>query len=186
MQQADRTTLAARVRTLRAAYDAQPRSARAELERVRDPDLLRTEGAAWRLLTTALPGLDETDLGPLVPVLFLFRYATHRAADAGRPFRFGAWMRDTLDPTLGTRLVTRLARAQEPSDLTHQVERVLRAAKGAVEWGELGAELVLWTRGEGARRRVVSDWMMHYHVVPKRDANDDETDTNEGTDDDHE
>ena len=43
------------------------------------------------------------------------------------PFRFGTWLRTALDPTLGARLFTRLARAETTGDLTHQVARVLRA-----------------------------------------------------------
>lgn len=171
------------VRLLRAAYDAAPRGTRADLERVRDADLLRTEGAAWKLLTEALPGLDAADLGRLVPVLYLFRFAAQRAPGE-TPFRFGTWLRTALDPTLGARLFTRLARAETTGDLTHQVARVLRAAKGSVEWGALGAELVAWTMGEGARRRVVADWMMDYYVAPRGDTTDEPHDTNEDDDDD--
>lgn len=175
-ERADRTTWAARVRTLRDAYDGLPRSARAEIERPRAVELLRTEGAAWQLLTEVFPDLDEGALGLLILPLYLFRFTTSaRVGDA--PFRFGAWAQTALDATLGARLMKQVLRATDRDDLAHQVERLLRAAKKpAIEWGELGADLLFWGFGNGARERIVRAWTMDYYVRtrPAADTNNDD------------
>ncbi len=157
-----------RVRTLRTAYDNLRPGDRAEIVRPRDAERLRTEGAAWWLMTRALPQVDNDSLGMLIPVLYLFAFARPVLTPTpDEPFYFGAWMRRALEPTLRDSLMRKVARAGDVRDLTHHMARVLRAAHGAVEWGAFGADLVFWTMGGDARQRVLAGWMSRYYGSPR-------------------
>ncbi len=154
---------------LRDAYDALPSGGRADLK-TPNADVLRTEGAAWSLLTRVYRSeldagtMTERDLGLLIVPLWLFPLAAHDPHDADA-FRFGAWLRNVYPGTRGENLLRQLLGARTPKALLRHTADALGGAgrRSAVAWGALGAHLVFWQFAGRPRTIVLEQWASAFY-----------------------
>lgn len=167
------------MREMRERYDDDDfdRGDRATLRRCRTVAEVELEGAFWHLVASAARKLGVLDrergCEPLAIAVLAYPSAAH--AELRASFRLGTYLREQLvtgDEGGATLRFRQLLAARDPDDLARRLRQVLKLAGAAVDWGELGADLIEWCASDEKRERVLRRWAQDFYAVLDEERDD--------------